>query len=80
MSRRMKLARTSMCKRICELAGVQLKSSQGYFSRGELLELYDYLKRVQETCRILNKITLHSTEIQQTIVDGKIYHEPKSRG
>jgi hypothetical protein len=77
MARRTKLGRMNLCRRICDLSGVQVRSDQGYFSRHELLELCDYLKRVQETCEALHG--LHNETVKQTIVEGRIYHEPALR-
>jgi hypothetical protein len=71
---RNKLSRISLHRKICELSGVNLKSEFGYLSRREMLELYDYLKRVKETCDLLKR--LHNETVNQTIIEGKIHNEP----
>jgi len=73
-----KLSRIDLHKKICAFSGVQRRSKLGYLSRVEMMELYDYLCRVNEVCRSL-LTTGYANMVKPIIITGKIYNEISSK-
>lgn len=69
-----RLTRINLHKRICDLSGSRSKSTVGYLSRKEMMELLMYLERVQKACAAL--CHMKNETVSHIIIEGKIYNEP----